>query len=740
MSYKPIKKTGKRRLQSAAPVEGEVTHSLLQSAEASLNRDMLYYAPVGIVQSTLEGRLIYANPAVAKMLGYDSPDECIANIENLARDMYVDPDRRFTLVDLILDREELLNFESQLRRKDGCIITAKLNVRLVRNSAGEPCHLEGFIEDITHEKEVEEALRRSEERYRSVFENTGTGSIIIEKDLTISMANAGFEKLSGYSKEEIEGKMKWDTIVATPSDLARMKQYHFWRRSVGTAAPNEYEFMLRDRNGQQKYIFLRVDVIAGTDKSVASMTDISSLVEAKRSYRQIQSKLLGVMEAFDGFIYIVSKDYTLSFMNLALERFVGDTDESEKCYQRIYRLDNPCDWCPLQRVLDGDTVKEEFQNPRNQRWYFGVSVPLYTDTEEAESCQVVSIDVHERKISVLAMKEREQYLQQENRRLRATMEDRYRFGDIVGKSPAMQHVYKLILRAAATSANVIIYGESGTGKELTARAIHNSSDRKKHSFVAINCGTIPSNLIESELFGYKKGAFTSAGEDKRGVFDLAHRGTLFLDELGEMSEEMQIKLLRVLEGHGYIPVGGVETVKPDVRIIAATNRNLKQLVEEGLLREDFFYRIHIIPIQLPPLRKRKGDIPLLIEYFLQKYRAEGTAISFRGWELEALLNHHWPGNIRELENTLQRYVSLHHLDLLMPGRQSEIVAETVVGSEYGSLEKPLRSAVEDFERELISRMLEKYRWNRTWVAQKLKIERKTLYLKMRRLDIHQDPA
>lgn len=711
--------------------------TLNRSEKESLNLDMLYHAPIGIMQSTLDGRLIYANPAVARMLGYDSAEECLASIHNLACDVYVDPESRVTLVDLVLEREALLNFESELRRKDGSIITAKFNVRLARDKNGEASHLEGFIEDITRQKEVEEALRASEKRYRSVFENTGTGTIIIEKDTTISMANAGFEALSGYTKEEIEGKMKWSNIVDDPNELATMKEYHFCRRADGTSAPTEYEFMFRDRTGKKKNIFLRVDVIPGTDKSVASMTDLSSLVEARRSFRESQSKLLGVMEAFDGYIYIVANDFSVSFMNRTLESLIDGNPETEPCFQLIYHLDEPCEWCPLDQVFTGETVKEEFLNPRNNRWYYSVSAPIYTNDEKVEGCQAVIIDIHERKMSVLAMKEREQHLQQENLRLRATIDDRYRFGEIVGKSPAMQRVYKLILRAAATNASVIIYGETGTGKELAARAIHSASDRRNHPFVPVNCGAIPHHLIESELFGYKKGAFTSATKDKHGMFDLADKGTLFLDELGEISEDMQIKLLRVLEGHGYIPVGGVETVKPDVRIIAATNRNLQQLVEEGSLREDFFYRIHIIPIHLPPLRERKGDIQLLIEHFLQKYKGEEKIPTLRGWEIEALLEHHWPGNIRELENTLQRYVSLHHLDLLKPQRQSEIVAESISATKYGGLEKPLRNAVEEFEQELILKMLEKYRWNRTIVAEQLKIERKTLYLKMKRFGIQQ---
>jgi len=696
---------------------------------------MLFHAPIGIIQSTLDGRMIYANPALSSMLGYTSPEECLSSIKNLARDVYVDPEQRTTLVDLVTERGALINFESRLRKKDGSIITAKFNVRLARKSCGSASHLEGFVEDITAQKQAEEALKTNEERYRSVFENTGTGTIIIDKDTTISMANTGFCTLSGYTKEEIEGKMKWTNIISNPEDLAMMKQYHFRRRIDGTLVPTEYEFMMKDRAGVSKHIFLRVDIILGTDKSVASLMDISSLQEVKRSFRESQSKLMGVLEAFDGFIYTVTKDFRIVYVNSKLAKSIGDEFTGELCHERIYQVDTPCPWCPLQSVFNGETVKVEHRNPRDGRWYYGVSSPIYKIDEDVEMCQVVIIDVNERKVAELAMKEREQYLHRENLRLRASLEDRYRFGDIVDKSSAMQHVYKLILRAAVTSANVIIYGETGTGKELVAREIHNFSDRKSHPFIPINCGAIPANLMESELFGHRKGAFTGAAEHKPGVFDRADSGTLFLDELGEIPENMQVKLLRVLEGHGYLPVGGREIKKPDVRIIAATNRNLQKLVENGRLREDFFYRIHIVPIQLPPLRERREDIPLLIEHFLKKHEGEEGVPTLRGWEIEALLGHHWPGNIRELENTIQRYISLHHLDLLGQKHEAEIVAQSLSAADPTTANLPLRNAVEAFERELIIRMLEKYQWNRTRVAKLLEIERKTLYLKMQKLDI-----
>ena len=293
--------------------------------------------------------------------------------------------------------------------------------------------------------------------------------------------------------------------------------------------------------------------------------------------------------------------------------------------------------------------------------------------EKGEYCLIEGIlaDISEKRREAQALREREEYLRKENIRLRSNIRDRYKFGSIIGKSAAMQGVYDLILKAAATEVNVIVYGESGTGKELVARAVHDLSDRRGKSFVTINCGAIPENLLESEFFGYKRGAFTGAYADKPGHLELADGGTLFLDELGEISLNMQVKLLRVLEGKGYMPVGGSQVKKADVRIIAATHRTLQERVKKGLLREDFFYRIHIIPIYLPPLRERREDIPLLIEHFQKTFRYDRKPQVIPGRIVEAMQNYDWPGNVRELQNTLQRYLMLGKLDFTGAGTPAD---------------------------------------------------------------------
>ena len=329
------------------------------------------------------------------------------------------------------------------------------------------------------------------------------------------------------------------------------------------------------------------------------------------------------------------------------------------------------------------------------------------------------------------LKESETSLREENVRLKAKIKERYRFGKIIGKSPVMQKIYELILKAAASDAGVIVYGESGTGKELVAEAIHETSDRKEKPFVAVNAGGVAETLLESEFFGYKKGAFTGANTDKLGLLHLADKGTLFLDELGEIGPNLQAKLLRAIEGRGFTPVGGLETETSDFRIIAATNKDLKEQVKKGLMREDFFYRIHIIPIHLPPLRERKEDIPLLIEHFMQNHPPSKNLPTITVAVMEALTSYDWPGNVRELQNTLHRYVTLKRLDFLgaplsAPAPSPEMKFEPIWPNE-----ELLRDAMGHFEREYILKQLERYHWNRSKVASKLGIDRKTLFKKMR---------
>jgi len=299
----------------------------------------------------------------------------------------------------------------------------------------------------------------------------------------------------------------------------------------------------------------------------------------------------------------------------------------------------------------------------------------------------------------------------------------------------MQEIYELILKAANSDANVVIYGESGTGKEMVARAIHDMSNRKDKDFVAVNCGAIPETLLESEFFGYKKGAFTGANMDKHGYLDLAGGGTLFLDEVGELDFNMQVKLLRVIDGGGYTPVGSNKAKYSDFRIIAATNRNLMELVNNNLMREDFFYRMHVIPVTVPPLRERKEDIPLLVEHFLKLHCDSKERQSLPVKIFEAIDNHDWPGNVRELENVLKRYLTIQRLDFVNPRRPREANKVDDSNKEFLKDSRGLRDAVELFEKDYIAKVLDRNQWHRGKTAKMLNIPERTLYRKLKQFKL-----
>jgi PAS domain S-box-containing protein len=587
-------------------------------------------------------RVSYVSPSVEKLLGYTFdelkkiPLEKLLMAESFQKAMdFFSKEMPLALTspsDYILDRPVELEFCC----RDGRIVWGEIKFSFIRDENGKPVSILGEGRNISERKQMEYALKKSEERYRSVFENAGLPMVIMEDSLVIFMVNDRFVEMSGYAKDEIEDHMKFTDFIVSGDHNALMKCFS---RRKGDK-PVEYECRIAHRNGKGFDVLIRLGHIPGASQFIASFTDI-------------------------------------------------------------------------------------------------------TLRKQAEA----------------ALLESRENLQKENIRLRSSIRERYRFCDIIGKSQGMQEVYEFILQAAATQANVIIYGESGTGKELVAKAIHETSDRSPKGFVTVHCGAIPETLMESEFFGYKKGAFTGANIDKRGYLDEADSGTLFLDEVGEIGLNMQVKLLRAISGDGYTPVGSNTIKKSDVRIIAATNRNLRDLVKRGVMREDFFYRIHILPIYLPPLRERKDDLPLLVDHFLHIHDKNHPPLP--GHVAEALLNYDWPGNIRELQNVLHRYLTLKRLDFAggpttMPTRREWDVpkdADSVhTGLDSSTFSDDQEQKVQDngdrhteeftttlvaIEKEYIMRALSENNWHRRRTATALGIDRKTLFRKMQKFGLIQ---
>jgi transcriptional regulator with PAS, ATPase and Fis domain len=344
-------------------------------------------------------------------------------------------------------------------------------------------------------------------------------------------------------------------------------------------------------------------------------------------------------------------------------------------------------------------------------------------------------DITEQVLWEKSMQDEAEDLRKENIKLRSCIRERYRFGDIIGKSLPMQNVYELILKAASSDANVIILGESGTGKELVARAIHEMSPNAGNAFVPVNCGAIPENLVESEFFGHRRGAFTGAHIDKTGYLHTADGGTLFLDEVGELGLNVQVKFLRALENGEYIPVGDTQVRTSNFRVISATNRDFLEMVSKGIIREDFYYRISVIPIVLPPLREKKEDIPLLIEHFMRLYSKGRKMPIIPGRIMEILYNHNWPGNVRELQSVIQRYLAVGNFGFLnMVGKSERVDSEFNEDPEDNVGD--LRSAMKTFEKRFILNALNQNQWRRGKVASALGIDPKTLYIKMKKIGLN----
>jgi len=315
------------------------------------------------------------------------------------------------------------------------------------------------------------------------------------------------------------------------------------------------------------------------------------------------------------------------------------------------------------------------------------------------------------------------------------------FGDMIGQSKSMKEVFRFIKQTADKKATVLISGESGTGKELVARAIHQNSPRMHKPFIAINCAAIPETLLESELFGFEKGAFTNASERKIGRFELADQGTLFLDEIAELSLNTQAKILRFLQEREFTRIGGSQTIKVDVRLISATNRNLEKALVEGKLREDFYYRINIIPLVIPPLRERRGDIPFLAHHFTHKVNArEGKEVQGISKEaVEMLINYSWPGNVRELENVIDRAVTLIDQDTItvehLPSHIRELSKASVIKNQILSGKITFAEAEEQFEKSIILDVLERAAYVQSRAATMLGVSRRILKYKMDKFGI-----
>jgi PAS domain S-box-containing protein len=573
----------------------------------------------------------------------------------------------------------------------------------------------------------------------------------LDDNLRMYIWNDNLEKITGYGADELRNLNAFDFFDEKNRIIIQKIIEQISRDGKG-----ETEATLITKDGDIPYFFAGGSaIIEGKRYTLGIALDISSLKEAQNSIIESEALYRTFAERITEGVALIRGDEII-FANNKFAAILGFSDSAECRGQKImdFMSDDAKAYFKelFYKINNGLSDEHLFQtrwykNNNNQEiWVEGKGDLIKWKGNRA--LLLTARDITETKLKEITMEEEAAYLRRENVALRSSIKDRYRFGDIIGKSAVMQEIYERILNAAATNANVIIYGESGTGKELVAKAIHQLSKRSQHRFVTVNCAAIPENLIETEFFGYKKGAFTGADIDKQGYLDIADGGILFLDEVGELGLNIQAKLLRAIDGGGYSPVGSNIVKHSDFRIIAATNKNLVEHTNRGLIREDFFYRIHIIPIQLPPLRQRKEDIPLLVEHFMNLNVANKNLLSIPAHVIEELQKYDWPGNIRELNNVIQRYLAVKKIEIVtllrkQPGNEmineqtsynrlkiDERFNEHSEKAEDGEIMVTLSDYRNKSEKDAILDMLNKHRWNKSKTAEVLKISRKTLHRKM----------
>jgi transcriptional regulator with PAS, ATPase and Fis domain len=383
-----------------------------------------------------------------------------------------------------------------------------------------------------------------------------------------------------------------------------------------------------------------------------------------------------------------------------------------------------------QKIAIKQYMERAFPDKRNEVSTWVNELPVLSAKDLDYLTELVNLVVEEIVMTHKTINDQEDTVNE----LRNQLTNRYGFHNMIGKSAPMQNLYRLLERVANSDATVLVQGENGTGKELIAKAVHFNSPRKKNRFIPVNCGAFNENLLESELFGHVKGSFTGAVKDKKGLFEEADGGTLFMDELGETSMAMQVKLLRVLQDGTYTPVGSSQVRKSNVRVVAATNRDLAKMVKDGTFREDLFYRLNVINVTVPPLRERRDDIKLLCDHFLAAHaKAASKSVKLISSEcMEVLMNYEWPGNVRELENEIERLC-------VLAGDDKEILAEFLSpritnlvksGNSGIKFAGSLKGTMEEVEKQMISEGLVKHRYNRSRLARELGMSRASLISKI----------
>ena len=570
--------------------------------------------------------------------------------------------------------------------------------------------------------------------------------IVLDQQGRVVQFNRACEEISGYAFGEVKGRHIWNLFLVTEEVMPIKAIFENIRDG---RFPNRHENCWITKDGARCQVAWSSTALTDdrgkVEYGIWIGFDITDRKETEEALRDSEERYRALIENVRDGVALIQNE-TLRFTNDAFALIMGYKDASEvigRTVTAIARKHFESGFTEfLNTALDNKSWGLPFRGKciaKNGREFWAEKLSSVISYKGRPAILLTVRDITEHMLWEQIIKQEAEYFRSENLKLKSSIGERYRLGNIIGKSPAMQKIYELILKAASTDANVIILGKSGTGKELVARAIYEISERSDKPFVAVNCGAIPENLIESEFFGYRKGAFTGANADRHGYLRTAHTGTLFLDEIGDIGLNMQVKLLRALETGEYTPVGDTRPQRADARIITATNKDPSEMVKKGLMREDFFYRVSVIPISLPDLKQREEDIPLLVEHFLRLYEGETDGRSLPPDIMGALCSYDWPGNIRELQNVLQRFLTVRSLDFMGISRNScsddETPAPHIMPTREELKGANLQNMLDAFEKKVIMGALETVRWNRTEAALTLGISRRSLFRRMKKLGV-----
>jgi PAS domain S-box-containing protein len=556
--------------------------------------------------------------------------------------------------------------EHRQRRADGAYRWFHTRGLALRDKEGRIVRWYLLPIDVDDRRRAEEALRKSEERWRSVFENSAIGVALTDLNGRFLSTNHVFQAMVGYTEEELRAVSFADL---SHEDYRQANWALVTELVEGKRRQFQIEKKYRRKDGSSIWVSNNVSLVPGTERVprfiMALSEDITQRKRAEEALRSHEQNLRLLVDTIPGFVVTTTPAGEIELLNRQILEYLDKTPEEVanwRASDAVHPDDLPLTVAALNRAIQtGEPYEVEHRLRRADgayRWFHTRGLALRDKEGRIVRWYYLPIDVDDRRRAEEALRKSEALLHNENVALREQIDQAFMFEEIVGTSSALQEVLSRIVKVAPTDSSVLVSGESGTGKELVARAIHKRSRRSQRAFVSVNCAALAPSLIASELFGHEKGAFTGAIQRRLGRFELANGGTIFLDEIGEVPLDTQVALLRVLQEREFERVGGTQPVKIDVRIIAATNRDLEAAVANGTFRADLYYRLNVFPIQVPALRERQDDVLTLLEYFVHRF-AQKMGKHFKKIDkrtVELFRSYPWPGNIRELQNVVERSV------------------------------------------------------------------------------------